>query len=95
MRICDYGCGQKAKHQLKNGIWCCSESHNSCQVMRKKNSIKNLGKIRSVECIERNRISQNIQKQLVEEKYLIKLGKKLVKQPKEDLIDQKKILCMV
>jgi len=57
MRICDYGCGQKAKHQLKNGKWCCSESHNSCQVMRKKNSIKNLGKIRSVECIERNRIS--------------------------------------
>ena len=30
MKLCDYGCGQEAKHQLKNGKWCCSKSVNSC-----------------------------------------------------------------
>lgn len=40
MNLCKYGCGQEAKHQLKNGSWCCSESHNSCPACRKKNSEK-------------------------------------------------------
>lgn len=35
---CDYGCGQKAKHQLYNGKWCCNKSPNSCLHVRKKNS---------------------------------------------------------
>jgi len=26
MKLCDYGCGKKAKHQLKNGKWCCGLS---------------------------------------------------------------------
>ena len=33
--ICDYGCGQEAKFQLKNGKWCCSKSQNSCSNMKK------------------------------------------------------------
>jgi len=30
MTLCDYGCGQEAIYQFKNGKWCCSESHNAC-----------------------------------------------------------------
>jgi len=40
MHICDFGCGQEANYQLKNGKWCCSKSWNSCPSMRKKNSQK-------------------------------------------------------
>jgi hypothetical protein len=29
-KLCDYGCGQLATHQFKNGKWCCSKSYNSC-----------------------------------------------------------------
>ena len=45
MIICEYGCGQEAKYQLKNGKWCCSKSWNSCSCLRSKNSKSNLGKI--------------------------------------------------
>jgi 5-methylcytosine-specific restriction endonuclease McrA len=41
MKGCEYGCGQKAKYQLKNGKWCCSEKFNSCPEVRKKNSESN------------------------------------------------------
>ncbi len=30
MSLCDYGCGQEAKYQFKNGKWCCSKTHRSC-----------------------------------------------------------------
>jgi hypothetical protein len=29
-KLCDYGCGQPALYQFKNGKGCCSKSHNSC-----------------------------------------------------------------
>jgi len=29
VRICEYGCGQEATHQFKNGRWCCSKYFNS------------------------------------------------------------------
>ena len=29
-KLCDYGCGQEAKYQFKNGKWCCSEKRNYC-----------------------------------------------------------------
>lgn len=45
MKICEYGCGQEAKFQLKNGKWCCSKSFNSCPKMREKNSKMNKGKL--------------------------------------------------
>jgi len=44
MKLCDYGCGQEAKHQFKNSKWCCSKSHNSCPSMKKINSLKLIGK---------------------------------------------------
>ena len=28
--LCEYGCGQDAKYQLKNGRWCCGEKMNYC-----------------------------------------------------------------
>jgi len=38
MIICEYGCEKEAKHQLKNGKWCCSKHHKSCPYSRIKNS---------------------------------------------------------
>lgn len=35
---CDYGCGQEAKYQLKNGKWICSANSGSCPVKRAINS---------------------------------------------------------
>ena len=37
--LCEYGCGNEAQHELKNGKKCCSKSHNSCPEVRKKNSV--------------------------------------------------------
>ena len=41
MIICDYGCGQEAKYQLKYGKWCCCKKFNSCPEVRRKNSETN------------------------------------------------------
>ena len=32
---CQYGCGQDAKYQLKNGKWCCADTFNKCIGRRK------------------------------------------------------------
>jgi len=44
MKICNYGCGQKAKYQFKNSKWCCSKSFNSCPAMKLKNKESNKGR---------------------------------------------------
>ena len=49
MHICEYGCAEEARYQLKNGKWCCSVSHNSCIEVRKKLSESNKGKTCSEE----------------------------------------------
>ena len=36
--LCEYGCGQEAKFQLKNEKWCCSKSWQSCPTMKRGNS---------------------------------------------------------
>jgi very-short-patch-repair endonuclease len=36
---CDYGCGNDAIIQFKNGKFCCNKSKNRCQALRKKNSL--------------------------------------------------------
>jgi hypothetical protein len=36
MLLCEYGCGQEAKYQFKNGKWCCSLVHRSCPINREK-----------------------------------------------------------
>ena len=34
--LCEYGCGQPAPHQIKNGKWCCSKSPNSCPAVKER-----------------------------------------------------------
>jgi len=41
--ICDYGCGQEATHQFKNGKWCCSQHYTKCPVYANKISNQNKG----------------------------------------------------
>lgn len=36
MKLCDYGCGQEARYQRKNGKWCCSKCTVQCPAIRKK-----------------------------------------------------------
>ena len=36
MNICEYGCGQKATHQFKNGKWCCCDNWMRCINQRKR-----------------------------------------------------------
>ena len=43
MNICEYGCGQIATHQFKNGKWCCSKSWQQCPG-KKESLIKNFEK---------------------------------------------------
>ena len=38
IKLCDYGCGQEAQYQFKNGKWCCSNNINSCPSLKKKHS---------------------------------------------------------
>jgi len=40
VKICEYGCGREAKHQFKNGRWCCSKDWTQCPVEREKASIR-------------------------------------------------------
>ncbi len=42
--LCEYGCGQKATYQFKNGKWCCSKSHNKCPFMINIQSLNKIGK---------------------------------------------------
>ncbi len=43
--ICDYGCGQKGEYYFKRvKKWCCSESHNSCPVLKNKFREAHIGK---------------------------------------------------
>ncbi len=37
MKLCNYGCGQLAIHQFKNGKWSCSKNYMSCPVQILKN----------------------------------------------------------
>jgi len=43
--FCEYGCGQEAKFEMKNGKWCCSHHWNACPEVKK----NRLGKKRSEE----------------------------------------------
>lgn len=43
--ICDYGCGQEAKYQFKNGKLCCESHYSKCRNMSIKTSNRNKGLI--------------------------------------------------
>ena len=36
MILCDYGCGEEATHQFKNGKWCCNKNIFQCENIKKK-----------------------------------------------------------
>lgn len=36
-KLCDYGCGNEAKFQMKNRKWCCQTSHHKCSKVKQKN----------------------------------------------------------
>ena len=57
MHICDYGCGQEGKYHFKNGKWCCSKTTTKCPSIRKINSLKNKGRVKTEE--ERLNISKS------------------------------------
>ncbi len=57
IKLCDYGCGQEATYQFKNGKWCCSKYHTQCPSVRKKNSQNNIGWKPSKESKLKNSIS--------------------------------------
>lgn len=38
IKLCEYGCNEKANFQLKNGKWCCCQRPNSCKAVKSKNS---------------------------------------------------------
>ncbi len=46
MKLCEYGCGQEAKYQFKNGKWCCSNTTNGCPKNREKKSTSLTGRKR-------------------------------------------------
>jgi len=49
VHICDYGCGQEATHQFKNGKWCCNKNVSLCQNIKNKIGNKIRGNILSEE----------------------------------------------
>ena len=45
-RYYEYGCGQEAVFQMKNGKWCCVEMHAKCPQVRRKNTESQKGQKR-------------------------------------------------
>jgi len=50
--LCDYGCGQEAKYQFKNGKWCCSKSSSQCLFIKSKNNNHLKGTIQKSRSVE-------------------------------------------
>ena len=49
IHLCDYGCGQEAKFQFKNGKWCCSKNYVQCPESRRKVGVTSKRRIVSKE----------------------------------------------
>jgi len=88
--ICDYGCGQEAIHQFKNGKWCCNKSQNSCSKMKLNNSNTQsgdksawYGKKHSNETIEKMRTSSTGKKHSEETKQKLSKANKGKKHSEE------------
>lgn len=42
--LCEYGCGQEATHQFKNGKWCCNNHITKCSINKEKIRNKLIGR---------------------------------------------------
>jgi len=49
MKKCDYGCGQEAKYQFKNGKWCCSKYSSRCPALKNKYNNRKIQKKERIE----------------------------------------------
>ena len=54
MILCDYGCGQEARYQFKNGKWCCSAHANKCSYRKKLISKKTKEEMTKIIKLENN-----------------------------------------
>jgi hypothetical protein len=57
MEVCKY-CGGEAFFKLKNGSYCCKESHNKCPALRIKNSVSLTGRKRDPDLMKRIGLKQ-------------------------------------
>lgn len=83
MNICDYGCGQEAIHQFKNGRWCCSINAAQCPIIREKNSEKNAGENNAMfgrkhSKITKLKIGEASKKKIFNDEYRDKLRKNML-----------------
>ena len=65
---CEYGCGNEAVYQFKNGKWCCKESSKKCPEIIKKSSDGRKGKKRTEEQILNISVAHMGQKSLTKGK---------------------------
>jgi len=72
MILCAYGCGQEAKHQFKNGKYCCSEYISGCPSINKKQCQGNKNKKFSIQ--RRKNISNSLKGRFLSEKHKINIG---------------------
>jgi len=56
--LCEYGCGKEAKHQFKNGKWCCESNFRKCSKVKNQHSIKMTGKTHTLETRQKLRQSK-------------------------------------
>ncbi len=77
--VCEYGCGQEAKHQFKNGKWCCSPYHAQCPEIRRKNSKANKNLSEEI----RRKISESLKNPSEE---TLKRMSKAMKNPSEETL---------
>jgi len=64
--ICEYGCGQEAQYQFKNGKWCCSKNVSKCPNVLKTIKVKSIGRTHSQETKEKISSSKIGKKQTLE-----------------------------
>ena len=84
MKLCDYGCGQEANHQFKNGKWCCSKYYTSCPVEREKIRKRPIDKNRYHQIGKKNK-GKKRSNDFRERLRNINLGKTLSKETKKKL----------
>jgi len=75
--LCDYGCGKEAKFLMTSGKWCCEDFYTKCSNNRKKNSCKNLGKLKT------EKHKKNISRAKLGKTYEEMMGEEKAKQQKE------------
>ena len=93
MPLCDYGCGQEANFQFKNGKWCCSKNISLCECV--KNKIREKRKGTTLSKDHKQKISQTLKGRKASTKTRLKMsiarkGKKHPNYGKKFSIETKK-----